>query len=111
MLKVKADILPFLILTYLIFAEKIMIVNTCLIGAVKYYREKYHMTVISAGPPAKILLYILYWWAVIWRSISSDVWRRIVLELKKLKYLNTLGNEFPNGKSDNIALPSFYLNC
>src|SRR4051794_4166514 len=101
MLKIKADILPFLILTYLIFAEKIMIVNTCLIGAVKYYREKYHMTVISAEAP------LLYWWAVIWRSISS----RIVLELKKSKYLNTLGNEFPNGKSDNIALPSFYLNC
>ena len=29
-------------------AEKIMIVNMCLIGAVKY-REKNHMTVISAG--------------------------------------------------------------
>jgi hypothetical protein len=93
------------------------------------------MTVISRRGP---LTYI--WWAVIWRSISSDIWRsissdiwrsissdiwrRIVLGLKKSKYLNTLGNEFlkyeaewivikisRNGKSDNIALPSFYLNC
>ena len=49
MLKVKADILPFLIfLTYLILAEKIVIVNTYLVGAVKY-REKNHMTVISAS--------------------------------------------------------------
>jgi len=118
MLKVKVDILPFLIfLTYLIFVKKIMIVSTCLISVVKYrdISTRKNLTYIS-----KIILCDQ---AVIWHSILNiDVLCRIILEIKKLKYLNTLGNKFleyeakwivikisHNGKSELVILHCFFL--
>ena len=80
MLKDKADILLFLI--FLTFAEKIVIVNTCLISTVKLlWLSKFHL----------ILVICLEVWRSISNKISGNnisknhVWRSIVLAIKKSK--------------------------
>jgi hypothetical protein len=84
MLKVKADILLFLIsLTYLIFTKKIVIASTCLIGVVLFlWLCKFHLILITCHKS--------------WHSVSLDVWRNIVLAIKKSKHLyyNALSNKF-----------------
>src|ERR687884_249816 len=95
MLKVKADILPFLILSaYLIFSEKIVIARMCLIGAVLFlWLHKFHLILILCHE--------------ICRSISNkDVWRSIILVIKKSKHLyyNTSSNKFLKYETEGNAV-------